>query len=130
MSPCAKLQVIFSGSDLAFGAGGVGQERPKKPHSCVCHLQYMTRASRGDLERESGHLPSVEDNSFLCSLPFLAHMYYTLCLSPQDQATDVVPIVLLWVEEALILLSVICKKLDHQPGGGRRLEHPIPPECT
>lgn len=38
----------------------------------------------------------------------------------KDEATDVVPIVLLRVEEALIPLSVICKKLDHQSERGPR----------
>ena len=69
---------MFSGSDLAFGAGAVGEEHLKKPHSRVCNLRYVTRASLGDFKSESGQLTSAEDNSFLCSLSYLAHMYYTL----------------------------------------------------
>lgn len=49
-----KLQVMFSGSDLVFGAGAVGEERLKKPLSCVCSLQYLTRTSLGDFESASG----------------------------------------------------------------------------
>jgi len=72
---CTKLHVMFSGSDLVTGA--VGDECLKKPHSCICSLQYMTRASLGGFKSESGQLTSAEDNSLLRSLSYLAHMYYT-----------------------------------------------------
>lgn len=70
---CTKLQVMLSGPDLEYG-----RESPEETPLLCLQSPVHDQNIPGRLKSESGQVTSAEDNSFLCSLSYLAHMYYTL----------------------------------------------------